>query len=235
MFWALVLEPSKRYSQIVENAFHISMASLDLSKDLAVPKSNQFEHVSVWVSSSKSEFLLCTLNSKSLLHQPLDLEFDVDEEIEFFVTGSGKVHLTGYTYEGPADLELDDDLEMDDDMEMNDEDAVEVEEESSDEDETVSTKTQQKKHDQVQTPKLSTGLPTPKAGKDKIVATPTAKPAHLTPGKPSADNEVKSKQKQQQGEITLKTVGPSGSVSSSEKKKRKKKKKKKYGAEKNQL
>ncbi|XP_011333273.2 46 kDa FK506-binding nuclear protein [Ooceraea biroi] len=89
MFWALILEPHKRYSQCVKNAFHVSMASLDLAMSGDSP-------VQVMVNYNNKNFLLCTLNKSSTWQVPLDLNFEKETSVTFLCNGRGHVHLTGY-------------------------------------------------------------------------------------------------------------------------------------------
>ncbi|XP_023226514.1 46 kDa FK506-binding nuclear protein-like [Centruroides sculpturatus] len=93
MFWGVTLESGKRYSQVVESSYHLSMAALEpMSKE--VEKSNKY--VSVMIEHGKSEFLLCTLEHDRVMQVPLDLVFVEGEEVSFFLSGEGIVHLTGY-------------------------------------------------------------------------------------------------------------------------------------------
>ncbi|GFN82486.1 sphingomyelin phosphodiesterase [Plakobranchus ocellatus] len=89
MFWGVTIDSGKKYSQTVKQAFHVSMAALDLNGK----KSS--ENVQVMLQHDSSEFLLCTLNDK-ILQQSLDLNFETGEEVAFSLNGSGVVHLTGY-------------------------------------------------------------------------------------------------------------------------------------------
>jgi len=113
MFWGLIIDSNKKYTQTIEKSFHISMASLDISK-----ASN--EHVQVSVSYENTSFLLCTLNKQLVLQQPLDLNFELGKKISFSCNGNGRVHLTGYIVEDENDL-FDDGLNDDDDEEEEDE------------------------------------------------------------------------------------------------------------------
>ncbi|XP_070162329.1 46 kDa FK506-binding nuclear protein [Polyergus mexicanus] len=88
MFWALILEPYKRYTQCVKHTFHVTMACLDLS--LAR------EPVQVMVKCNNKNFLLCTLDKNGKSQTSLDLIFEKGENITFFCNGQGSVHMTGY-------------------------------------------------------------------------------------------------------------------------------------------
>lgn len=114
----LVLEPKKTYTQReVEQPFHISMATLDLSScdnsgrlfglysvtAYAVAKSYCIfvfivaeDSVSVICRKQDADFILCNLSKKrSIYNVPLNLDFELGGEISFHVSGNGTVHLTG--------------------------------------------------------------------------------------------------------------------------------------------
>lgn len=91
MFWGVTIESGKRYSQIVESSYHLSMAALEPNCKEAT---NKF--VSVMIEHGKTEFLLCTLEYDRIMQVPLDLLFIEGEEVSFFLNGEGVVHLTGY-------------------------------------------------------------------------------------------------------------------------------------------
>ncbi|KAK6178949.1 hypothetical protein SNE40_011420 [Patella caerulea] len=99
MFWGVSLDGGKRYTQIVETSFHISMAALEQSTD-ELPKGKR--SVSLWIQHEKAEFLLCTLEHNRIMQQPLDLNFTEGEEITLFTTGcNGSIHLSGYLMDEP--------------------------------------------------------------------------------------------------------------------------------------
>ncbi|EFN83861.1 46 kDa FK506-binding nuclear protein [Harpegnathos saltator] len=89
MFWGLIMEPNKRYSQTVENSFHVSMASLDLTTANDVK-------VQVILCYGDRNYLLCTLHKGSAWQVPLDLNFQGGTQIAFTCNGNSRVHLTGY-------------------------------------------------------------------------------------------------------------------------------------------
>jgi len=91
MFWGLILEPGKRYAQTVRNAFHISMATLDISA------AGADQPVSVILENEGRNFHLCSLSKSKQYQQPLDLNFETKEQVVFYTTGSKiPIHLTGY-------------------------------------------------------------------------------------------------------------------------------------------
>ncbi|KAK3608155.1 hypothetical protein CHS0354_034114 [Potamilus streckersoni] len=133
MFWGVTIDGGKRYTQTVERSFHISMAALE-----AVPEGNSsgkhLSQVSVMINHDKAEFLLCTLNHKHLLQQPLNLSFTEGEEVTFFLNGQGVVHLTGYLLEDHIDDGLEDfTLGTDEEKELEEEEMSDDYYEDSDE------------------------------------------------------------------------------------------------------
>ncbi|ESP05231.1 hypothetical protein LOTGIDRAFT_227888 [Lottia gigantea] len=103
MFWGVSLDGGKRYTQVVETAFHVSMAALEpTTEDL--PKGKRA--VSLWIQQDKAEFVLCTLEHHRTMQQALDLNFTEGEEITLFTTGGNSaIHLSGYLMD-----ERDDDI-----------------------------------------------------------------------------------------------------------------------------
>ncbi|XP_043586485.1 46 kDa FK506-binding nuclear protein-like [Bombus pyrosoma] len=115
MFWGLILEPNKRYTQTVEKSFHVSMASLNLQKaDDSV--------VQVMLYYEGTSYLLCNLRKSSTWQVPLDLNFHEGTTIAFICHGHGHVHLTGYLIPD-EDLDLDE-LEEEEDEEEEEEEQV---------------------------------------------------------------------------------------------------------------
>ncbi|XP_017766014.1 PREDICTED: 46 kDa FK506-binding nuclear protein-like [Eufriesea mexicana] len=108
MFWGLILEPNKRYTQTVEKSFHVSMASLNL-------QTSDDNVVQVMLYYEDSSYLLCNLKKSSTWQVPLDLNFQEGTTIAFICHGHGQVHLTGYLI--PEDLDLDELEEEEDDEE----------------------------------------------------------------------------------------------------------------------
>nr|XP_033323023.1 46 kDa FK506-binding nuclear protein [Megalopta genalis] len=99
MFWGLIMEPNKRYTQVVEKSFHVSMASLDLT-------AADENLVQVMLGYDNRNYLLCSLKKGSTWQVPLDLNFQEGTKIAFTCNGQGHVHLTGYVIS-------DDDMDLD--------------------------------------------------------------------------------------------------------------------------
>jgi len=91
MFWGITLETGKKYTQTVKTAFHVSMAALEPQTG-----GDKHQNVGLMLEHDKAEFLLCNLNLSKNQQQQLDLEFTEGEDITFFLSGKGVVHLTGY-------------------------------------------------------------------------------------------------------------------------------------------
>ncbi|XP_076636256.1 FK506-binding protein 39kD isoform X2 [Colletes latitarsis] len=109
MFWGLIIEPNKRYTQIVEKSFHVSMASLDLT-------TADDNLVQVMLCYDNRNYLLCSLIKNATWQVPLDLNFQEGTKIAFTCNGHGHVHLTGYLIPD-EDLDLDELEEEEDDEE----------------------------------------------------------------------------------------------------------------------
>ncbi|XP_065169985.1 46 kDa FK506-binding nuclear protein isoform X2 [Atheta coriaria] len=101
MFWGLIMEPQKKYTQTVKKAFHISMAALD--NDTATD-----EYVQVMCGYDNRKYLLCTLHKDKVMQCALDLSFDIGTEVSFITNGHSHVHLSGYLIQ---DEDMFDDLE----------------------------------------------------------------------------------------------------------------------------
>lgn len=117
MFWGVTLESGKRYSQVVDTSYHLSMAALE-------PRQGG-EPVMVMLEHGKAEFLLCTLDQGNTRQMPLDLCFVEGEEVTFFLNGKGTVHLTGYLTDGLQD----DDESSDEEVSLPDEEEEDQENE----------------------------------------------------------------------------------------------------------
>ncbi|XP_037087972.1 46 kDa FK506-binding nuclear protein-like [Pollicipes pollicipes] len=109
-FWGLILQPGKRYEQIVEKSFHVSMAALDVASVSA----NANPNTQVMINVDGQEFILCHLNKNRNPQQTLDLNFQGGDSLALYVDGQTPVpvHLTGFYNEID-----DDDME---DMTMSD-------------------------------------------------------------------------------------------------------------------
>ncbi|XP_047029006.1 46 kDa FK506-binding nuclear protein [Helicoverpa zea] len=99
MFWGLIMEPNKRYTQVVEKPFHISQAAMDIS-------TGDNDPCQVMVVVDGKNFLVCTLQKGKNIQVLLDLYFKTGDSISFLTNGKCNVHLTGY-----LDPEFEDDLE----------------------------------------------------------------------------------------------------------------------------
>merc|ERR1712071_627897 len=89
MFWGLIVEPGRKYSQTVENSFHISKATVDLS-------SVTDEDITLLLDyEGQQEYILCHLN-KSIKQESLDLNFQAGDVFSLFTQGKGSIHLSGY-------------------------------------------------------------------------------------------------------------------------------------------
>ena len=109
MFWGLILESNKRYTQTVDKSFHVSMASLDLTKA-------DDNLINVTLCYDNRNYLLCSLKKSTTWQVPLDLNFQEGTKIAFTCNGNGHVHLTGYLIPD-EDLDLDELEEEEEDEE----------------------------------------------------------------------------------------------------------------------
>lgn len=113
MFWGLILEAGKRYSQKVVKSFHVSMATLEFyphTDNDNVPVMLEYE--------DGREYLLCNLNKNKSMQCHLDLNFKAGETIGFYsASGKSRVHMTGYLLEELEDF----DSSADEDEEEEDE------------------------------------------------------------------------------------------------------------------
>ncbi|GBP70007.1 46 kDa FK506-binding nuclear protein [Eumeta japonica] len=113
MFWGLIMEPNKRYTQTVEKPFHISQAAMDIS-------TGDNDPCQVMVVVDQKNFLICTLQKGKAIQVPLDLYFKAGASVAFLTNGKCNVHLTGYL-----------DPEFEDDESEGDDEAEEEEEEEA--------------------------------------------------------------------------------------------------------
>ncbi|KAJ2949471.1 hypothetical protein O0L34_g15392 [Tuta absoluta] len=110
MFWGLIMEPNKRYTQVVEKPFHISQAAMDIS-------TGDNDPCQVMVVVDGKNFLVCTLQKKQMIQVPLDLYFKAGDSVSFLTNGKCNVHLTGY-----LDPEFEEEPDSDEEEEEEDED-----------------------------------------------------------------------------------------------------------------
>ncbi|CAH0588144.1 unnamed protein product [Chrysodeixis includens] len=113
MFWGLIMEPNKRYTQVVEKPFHISQAAMDIS-------TGDNDPCQVMVVVDSKNFLVCTLQKGKIIQVPLDLYFKSGDNVSFLTNGKCNVHLTGYLdpeYEDELEEEEEEDEEIEDDEE----------------------------------------------------------------------------------------------------------------------
>ncbi|XP_031347914.1 46 kDa FK506-binding nuclear protein-like [Photinus pyralis] len=116
MFWGLIMEPKRRYSQSVKRAFHISMAALDLFSADDNP-------TQLMLFFENRNYLLCTLQKGHTVQCPLDLNFEAGDEVVFATNGNCNIHLSGYLQEDQLDY-LDGDLEEEEEEGEADEEEV---------------------------------------------------------------------------------------------------------------
>ncbi|KAL5232731.1 hypothetical protein ACI65C_000141 [Semiaphis heraclei] len=103
--WSIVMEPGKTYSTVVENTFHLSMATLDLE---TVKKADDVHTVYVQTDDN-SRVILCHLSKASKLFQcRLDHIFPRGTDLKFVTSATANIHMTGY-----LDLNEDDELYSD--------------------------------------------------------------------------------------------------------------------------
>ncbi|XP_077256940.1 FK506-binding protein 39kD isoform X3 [Temnothorax americanus] len=88
----LLLQPHKKYTQLVKQSFHLTMASLDVSKII-------IDHpiqVMMIVGGDATRYLICTLDKANVMQVPLNLHIERGTFITFLCNGGGYVHLSGY-------------------------------------------------------------------------------------------------------------------------------------------
>ncbi|CAI6368876.1 unnamed protein product [Macrosiphum euphorbiae] len=103
--WSIVMEPGKKYSTVVENTFHLSMATLDLE---SVKKADDVHTVYV-ETDDNPRVILCHLSKASKLYQcRLDHIFPRGTDLKFVTSATANIHMTGY-----LDLNEDDELYSD--------------------------------------------------------------------------------------------------------------------------
>lgn len=93
--------PGKKYTQTVEESFHVSQAVLDVNS-----VENGSNPVQVILNYDGSDFILTTLSKAAKIYQtPLDLNFRQGDKVSFRTNGPGQVHLSGYHVPDDDDLE----------------------------------------------------------------------------------------------------------------------------------
>ncbi len=85
------IEPKKTYTNVVEEPFRVSMASLASNSTTTATKGR----TSVIVSVKDQQYVLCNLTLGSIEQQTLDLTFTQGEEITFMSNGDFPVDLVG--------------------------------------------------------------------------------------------------------------------------------------------
>ena len=106
------MEPGKKYSTVVENTFHLSMATLDLE---SVKKADDVHTVYV-ETDDNPRVILCHLSKASKLFQcRLDHIFPRGTDLKFVTSATANIHMTGY-------LDLNEDDEFDSELESESED-----------------------------------------------------------------------------------------------------------------
>nr|AEE62123.1 unknown [Dendroctonus ponderosae] len=117
MFWGLIMEPQRRYTQEVNKSFHISMATLDL-------ESSSDGYAQVICTFNGKNYLLCTLQKPGLIQCALDLEFAAGTQVSFAANGKSHIHLTGYLtdYDDEEGLTLEDFLGTEEQEDVSEED-----------------------------------------------------------------------------------------------------------------
>lgn len=104
-FWGISCVSGKIYKQVVGQRFRLTMAVLD-------PKSFDEDSgdkiVSLSVIQNDKEFLLCILKHGEIHQVNLNLIFDKGDNVVFYISGSGTVHLSGYQMTDSLDDDLND-------------------------------------------------------------------------------------------------------------------------------
>jgi len=94
MFWGITLESGKKYTQVLQRSFMVTMAALGFENP-----SNDTVYVVAEVSNEhqqQQQHVLCSLQAGKVPQQTLNLKFTEGEHVSFFIEGQGQVHLTGY-------------------------------------------------------------------------------------------------------------------------------------------
>ncbi|KAI0980302.1 hypothetical protein GJ496_005852 [Pomphorhynchus laevis] len=102
-FWGISMSVGKKYSQVVQSPFHISMAVLYLTEYPSRLDRSEACTVKVILEYKENMFLLCCLNPMTILQQPLNLNFSSGESVKFHISCADnrakhyQVHLSGYS------------------------------------------------------------------------------------------------------------------------------------------
>ena len=86
----------------LENDIRLTHAVLDPQK-----KGGKKEPVSLMVEYQGKQFIIAVLDPEKSWQEPLDLMFEADTEVKFFLRGNGSVHLTGYEVMDNDDFAMD--------------------------------------------------------------------------------------------------------------------------------
>jgi len=90
MFWGLIVQPNKKYSQTVSKPFHVTHAVLDTSSP-----STGDNGIHLVLTNEGVSYIICILNKSGAVQVPLNIYFSEGDDIAFLAAG-GVVHLTGY-------------------------------------------------------------------------------------------------------------------------------------------
>ncbi|CAO3625369.1 unnamed protein product [Cunninghamella echinulata] len=126
-FFGLTITPGKVYSQIAENSFRLTMASIgEVSKNA---------RTSLRIKVDEREFYLCSLTPGKLNQQLLNLIIVKGEEVALSVVGENTIHLTGnYLHEYDEEEDEDDEDYDSDELDSDEVDIPIEDEEEYDED-----------------------------------------------------------------------------------------------------
>ncbi|BES92755.1 Peptidyl-prolyl cis-trans isomerase [Nesidiocoris tenuis] len=108
--YGIVLVPNKRLKVIFDQPFHLKMAVLDFNGFV-----KQEAHFRVMLIDNNDDqavpITLCILNKQTCIQIPLDLKFEIGDDVSFFVrtecnmnSHSFTVHLSGVTSKNPDDV-----------------------------------------------------------------------------------------------------------------------------------
>lgn len=92
-FLGLIVQPNRRYSKIVDLAFHVSTAVLDISS------AHDDTEVQLILRSDNVDYILCILRRSGTVQVPLDLMFSHGDEIAFRSIGKSEKKLSITTWQ----------------------------------------------------------------------------------------------------------------------------------------